>query len=84
MRKKKLSLDPETLAVDSFETGRPAGEARGTVRGHAPPCTWAQTCNCPSARYWCANDPATAYSCTYTFNEYCTMMPATQHTCVDA
>jgi hypothetical protein len=66
--KKKLALDLERLAVESFETALPA-EGRGTVRGHDsrltfPACTdteWAscEACIPPSERVtecWCSFD----------------------------
>lgn len=31
---KKIRLDLDTLAVESFETAREGGDLRGTVRGH--------------------------------------------------
>jgi hypothetical protein len=76
---KKLTLELETLAVDSFETG--AGvDGRGTVRGQAiieptppqqAPCTCYASCLCPTAAYHCATVHATVISCDYTQNGSC-------------
>jgi hypothetical protein len=59
---KKLLLDPESLRVQSFRTGR-AGAERGTVAGRAP-CTSVASCPCESGNWACG--PFTAYSCDYT------------------
>jgi hypothetical protein len=68
---KKLALRVEALAVDSFAVeARARGGARGTVHGQAP-CTWYNSCECPSARYHCGADPLTAYSCAFTQDEPC-------------
>lgn len=84
MHRKKLSLNPETLAVESFETAKAPQVERGTVLAAALPCTHANTCFCNSGPWKCGGYEFTQYSCDYTLNEYCTMPPATQHTCVDA
>ena len=79
--KKKLNLELEALAVDSFETSA-AGDGRGTVHGQAalapqptPPvyadCTCAYSCLCPSNAYYCATVHATVISCDYTYNGSC-------------
>jgi hypothetical protein len=75
---RKLTLELEALAVDSFATSAAPGEARGTVRGRedqaAPDyfdCTCAATCVCATAYYWCGDGYQTLYSCTYTQNESC-------------
>jgi hypothetical protein len=78
---KKLSLDLDALAVDSFETGAPR-PLHGTVRGHAivapqptPPeyeaCTCYASCLCPTNAYYCATVRATVISCDYTYNGSC-------------
>lgn len=68
---KKLRLDPETVAVESFRTDDAAGAPpRGTVHGQAP-CTWFNSCQCPSARDYCGADPLTAYSCNFTQDDPC-------------
>ena len=82
MRGKKLGLDPETLAVESFETAKAADAGRGTVLAQAAPCTHAATCFCDSGPFKCVY-PFSEYSCDYTLNAYCTWPPATQHTCAD-
>jgi hypothetical protein len=82
MRGKKLSLDPETLGVESFETAKAPTE-RGTVVGQAPPCTHALSCMCASGPFQCGGYEFSEYSCDYTLNAYCTWPPATQHTCAD-
>lgn len=83
---KKLSLEIETLAVDSFQTTAGATPGAGTVHGHSghggddpmptPPvaidnCTCAASCPCPTAAYHCATVRLTAISCTYTQNVSC-------------
>ncbi|HEX8696687.1 MAG TPA: hypothetical protein VF746_29990 [Longimicrobium sp.] len=73
--RKKLSLDLEALAVDSFATSKGDGE-KGTVRAHdedmdAPACTCQGTCLCPTAYYHCGTGPFTIYSCEYTNNRSC-------------
>jgi len=84
--KKKLSLELEALAVESFDTTAVDPGARGTVRGHdtegsdepvpTPPvyyddCTCLATCLCKTAAYYCATAPHTAVSCQYTYNASC-------------
>ena len=76
--RKKLSLNVEALAVESFATAERA-EGRGTVRAHgtdgcgADDCTWWNSCVCPSAYYVCATPPGvTHYSCNYTRDWRCT------------
>jgi hypothetical protein len=83
MRGKKLSLDPESLGVESFETAKGPAVERGTVMGQAPPCTHALSCMCASGPFQCGGYEFSEYSCDYTLNAYCTWPPATQHTCVD-
>ena len=83
MRAKKLNLDPETLAVDSFETAKTPHAERGTVLAQALPCSHAASCVCASGPYYCNAGGWTAYSCDYTFNAYCTGQPETQQMCVD-
>ena len=68
--RKKLTLDPDGLAVSSFDTGEADGGTRGTVRAQAA-CTCNATCACPSAIYWCAEIAYTVYSCDYTKNLSC-------------
>ena len=68
--RKKLSLDLDTLAVSSFDTGEGGAAPRGTVAGHEP-CTCRASCVCPSAVYWCAEIAYTVYSCDYTKNLSC-------------
>ena len=63
---KKLSLEMESLSVESFETTAPAGSGRGTVRGRGedpPPCTQFDSCYCETAYAVCGTGPATIYSC---------------------
>jgi len=80
--KKKLSLELEALAVDSFETSAGTGP-RGTVNAHdasagcqpTPPeyadCTCYASCLCPTNAYYCATVMATVISCDYTYNGSC-------------
>lgn len=62
---KKIRLDPERLAVESFPTGREQEARRGTVLGQAPCTHWA-SCVCPTAYYHCGDGYQTLYSCDYT------------------
>ena len=73
--KKKLSLELEALAVDSFETSA-ASNANGTVHGAATQpvdhCTCDASCACPSAYFYCNTGAAhTNYSCNFTNNVSC-------------
>jgi hypothetical protein len=79
--KKKLTLELESLAVDSFETSA-ANNGHGTVHGQAalapqptPPeyadCTCAYSCLCKTAYYHCGTGQYTIYSCDYTANASC-------------
>jgi hypothetical protein len=79
--KKKLNLELEALAVDSFDTSA-AGDGHGTVHGQAdlapqptPPvyadCTCAYSCVCKTAYYWCGDGYQTLHSCDYTYNGSC-------------
>jgi hypothetical protein len=76
---KKLSLELDALAVESFETGAAAPQ-RGTVRGQRVPhptppilvdCTCLASCLCPTNAFYCATVQQTAISCDYTFNDSC-------------
>ena len=88
---KKIRLDLDALAVETFSTTRDDEAARGTVRGHLSAyyelChegdTWQQSCTCEAT---C--NAATCYNCgggsagcnTPTGN--CCLIPFTaQHTC---
>ena len=66
---KKLTLEAESLRVESFEAGREEDEA-GTVLGQVD-CTHWNTCVCPSSRFRCADSPETLYSCDYTNTSAC-------------
>ena len=69
--RRKVSLDVDSLAVDSFETGADGG-ARGTVEAReAAACTCERSCPCPSAAYYCADAYETSISCDYTHNASC-------------
>ena len=80
---KKLSLELDSLTVDSFETAS-AVEEVGTVRAaedeSAAPeyfdCTCAYSCVCKTAYYWCGDGYHTLYSCNYTNNESCAVSSA--------
>ena len=74
MRRKKLAMELEKLAVDSFATTA-GDEARGTVLANAGDCTCAASCPCPSAPYWCADAYETLISCGYTANRSCMTPP---------
>ncbi|HEV3050356.1 MAG TPA: hypothetical protein VGX50_08620 [Longimicrobium sp.] len=67
---KKLRLRIETLAVESFQTGREQAKP-GTVRAHGDDCTWFESCLCETAYYYCGTGPATMWSCGYTQDERC-------------
>ena len=82
--KRKLSLELDTLSVESFETADAPGEGAGTVRAaedesDAPAyfdCTCAYSCVCKTAYYWCGDGYHTLYSCNYTNNESCVISAA--------
>ena len=62
---KKKRLDPERLAVQSFPTdGAGADAQRGTVMGYKG-CTYAASCLCQTAYYYCGDGFQTLYSCDY-------------------
>lgn len=67
---KKLKLQVENLAVDSFATSARDGQAPGTVHGRDD-CTWFASCLCKTAYYNCGTGPHTIHSCTYTNDERC-------------
>ena len=75
--KRKLSLELDTLSVDSFATEALPEAAPGTVRAaedeaqNVAACTCAYSCVCPSAYYWCGDGYQTLYSCDYTKNASC-------------
>ena len=66
---KKLRLDAEAVAVESFATERTPAEPRGTV--HAEACTYGASCLCPSAYYYCGDGYQTLYSCDYSKQAPC-------------
>jgi len=80
---KKLSLELDSLTVDSFATA-PVADEVGTVRAaedeSAAPdyfdCTCAYSCVCKTAYYWCGDGYHTLYSCNYTNNESCAISSA--------
>lgn len=63
---KKIQLDLDALAVETFATTKNDGAGRGTVRGHLsayyelcnPGDTWQQSCTCEAT---C--NAATCYNC---------------------
>lgn len=67
---KKLKLNADDVAVDSFPTGGARAERRGTVRGAAG-CTYQASCLCPSAYYYCGDGYQTLYSCDYSKEQVC-------------
>ena len=69
--RKKLRLDVDGLAVESFDTEREAEEERGTVRAHLPACTCDPSCDCKTSIFLCAEYTWTLYSCDYTAYESC-------------
>lgn len=68
---KKLKLQVDTLAVESFQTGDEADRAPGTVHGRGEDCTWDETCLCETAYYYCGTGPHTIFSCDYTETRRC-------------
>jgi len=75
---RKLSLEIDTLSVESFDTEAVPQDAPGTVRAaedeagvNFAACTCARSCVCPSAYYWCGDGYQTLYSCDYTRNASC-------------
>ena len=90
MKRKKLNLAMDALAVDSFSTTGGTGPGWGTVRGYVstecmptppqeadPGCTCVDSCLCETAAYYCATAPATFVSCDYTENNSCFVSPNT-------
>lgn len=67
---KKLKLDVEDVSVESFSTAQAPAEPRGTVRAAAG-CTYAASCLCPSAYYYCGDGYQTLYSCDYSKEQPC-------------
>lgn len=65
---KKLKLQVDDLAVESFSPGRGA-DPRGTVRARGEDCTQGDTCVCHTAYAVCGTGPATIFSCDDT--EFC-------------
>lgn len=66
---KKLKLDADQVAVESFPTDAVPAEPRGTVHGAA--CTYHDSCLCPSAYYYCGDGYQTIYSCDYSRVDPC-------------
>lgn len=65
---KKLKLDLDTLAVDSFRPSAEPRGHRGTVRGNEPTYTcrtWEASCNtlALTCAYSCADVPSCQISC---------------------
>jgi hypothetical protein len=70
--RKKLRLDVERLAVDSFEADAGTAKQAGTVRAAQQQvedgggtCTYWRTCDCWTAYYRCQYFDFTEYSCDY-------------------
>lgn len=71
--RKKLRLDVERLAVESFQADTSGARPRGTVRaaqqqvegGGEGTCTYWQSCDCWTAYYRCQYFDFTEYSCNY-------------------
>lgn len=74
---KKLKLDADAVAVESFATDQAPAEPRGTVRGAAG-CTYQASCLCPSAYYYCGDGYQTIYSCDYSKDAVC---PTSYYNC---
>jgi hypothetical protein len=60
---RKLTLDPESLVIESFESGS-AAEAHGTVQAHGVkalcPISAGVRYSCPPSWDWCAEEPLPA------------------------
>lgn len=68
---KKLTLDPDAVAVESFPTDHaPPEDGRGTVHGRAA-CTYQASCLCQTAYYHCGDGYQTIYSCDYSKDRAC-------------
>ncbi len=69
---KKIRLQAESLAVDSFATGDGSGRVPGTVHARGEDgCTWVDSCLCETAYYHCGTGPETIFSCDYTQTRRC-------------
>lgn len=73
---KKLSLDLDTLSVETFETAPDDLDARGTVHGHGPTwpyngCTGNQPCNPASSPDYTEDYTCDDYSCWNTCQQSC-------------
>lgn len=62
---KKLNLEIDALAVESFEAGEGTHPERGTVEAFN--CTGQNTCQCPTSIYQCGTIAAT-FSCRTKFD----------------
>lgn len=60
---KKIKLNLDRLAVDSFATAEGTTQERGTVHAQAR-CTYYYNCLAETGRYMCGNEPS--FSCDYT------------------
>ena len=62
---RKMKLDMDRLAVESFEVDNGVTEARGTVRGHAATrfCSLASGCAGDTCDLSCNGSCATGYNC---------------------
>jgi hypothetical protein len=67
---KKLKLDAQAVAVESFPMAEAPAGSRGTVRAAAG-CTYQASCLCPSAYYYCGDGYQTIYSCDYSKDQPC-------------
>ena len=54
---RKLTLDPDTLQVASFEAGAAPEALRGTVEGQEEKrmCPWSYVTSCPATQHTCAS-----------------------------
>ena len=82
---KKMTLDLDSLAVESFDTTSGALSARGTVRGHdtigEPVQTDGKTCLCPATSVCILTVDYPTCVVTACNNATCTCPPATGATC---
>lgn len=76
---KKLKLDADEVAVESFPTGGGTAEnGQGTVQAQAAGCTYQGSCLCQTAYYHCGDGYQTIYSCDYSKEQVC---PTSYYNC---
>jgi hypothetical protein len=73
---KKLSLNLDTLSIESFDTAPDPTDQRGTVHGHGPTwhyngCTYNQPCNPASSPDYTEDYTCDDYSCWNSCQQSC-------------